>query len=60
MIKNKKLKINNKIRKMGKHDTNFTNSVFIMYWKMNEKKKKKITENIYRFDEGKLCNKMQI
>lgn len=40
MIKNKKLKINNKIRKMGKHDTNFTNSVFIMYWKMNEKKKK--------------------
>lgn len=41
MIKNKKLKINNKIRKMGKHDTNFTNSVFIMYWKMNEKKKKK-------------------
>lgn len=61
MIKNKKLKINTKYqRKMGKYDTNFTNSVFIMYWKMNEKKKKKIAENIYRFDEGKLCNKMQI
>lgn len=32
---------------MAKHDTNFTDSVFIMCWKMNEKKK--ITENIYRF-----------
>lgn len=34
--------------------------LFIIYYLGNEWKKKKIAENIYRFNEEKLYNKMQI